>query len=340
MPDRCRPDGKRQICPGTRARQRLGGTISTPTPCGCIAGCACSPRARLQKTRRVPHARGVAGGGPRSVAWWRRRHSRPWRRRDGRHTDPDRRQRTLFRLTDRGLADIPTPAPPRGPRRARAPEGDRAGGAACAPRRGGSVTARLRPPTANGSHAPGRCGGAPEPGSPPGGRGARPRRGGLPPSCSILRAPNCARRSRRGSSHAADGALEVRRWRRCGWTPRCRVRAHGVPELASHLRGETTLADAGPPDRTGDRPMHQAAGDLVPPPRAGRAGPPIRSMRDLAVQSNFGKKPRFLVFWKHGLTRRTIRPIQCAPRSFPEPRPCPPNPASLEFLRALKDGAW
>ncbi len=48
-----------------------------------------------------------------------------------------------------------------------------------------------------------------------------------------------------------------------------RMRAHGVPELSARLRGELTLAEAAAAGRGGDGALHEAAGELVPPPRAG-----------------------------------------------------------------------
>ena len=86
--------------------------------------------------------------------------------------------------------------------------------------------------------------------------------------------PNCVRRSPLGSRECWPKAP----WKRCGHCWRSgldpalpAMRAHGVPELADYLRGDFTLAEADAADRTGDRPIHQAAGDMVPPPSTCRA---------------------------------------------------------------------
>ena len=72
--------------------------------------------------------------------------------------------------------------------------------------------------------------------------------------------------------HAARGALdEVRALLALGLDPALpAMRAHGVPELAAHLRGEITLEEAGRRIELVTGTVHQAPGDLVPPPQAGR----------------------------------------------------------------------
>ena len=62
------------------------------------------------------------------------------------------------------------------------------------------------------------------------------------------------------------------------------MRAHGVPELAAHLRGELTLEEATRRIElvTGQYTKRQA--HLVPPPRSRRTSKSrIRSMRELAI---------------------------------------------------------
>ena len=47
------------------------------------------------------------------------------------------------------------------------------------------------------------------------------------------------------------------------------MKAHGVPWLRRHLRGEITLAEAADGGKQRHPPLRQAAGHLVPPPDAG-----------------------------------------------------------------------
>ena len=49
------------------------------------------------------------------------------------------------------------------------------------------------------------------------------------------------------------------------------MRAHGVPELAAMLAGRMTPEEASRRAHPQHRAVHQAAGDLVPPPCAGRS---------------------------------------------------------------------
>ena len=189
--------------------------------------------------------------------------------------DPDRRQRPLFRLADRRACGHPRSRPGSADRGARAAEGNRAGRAARAPRRGGSgdggAAAAHRQPAGRARlggvarHRQRACRLAGE-------DGARRHRGGLPPSCSTRRATRCARPSRPASMPCCGRA----RWTRCGrcWrcnsTPRCRrcgrmACRNCPPTCAARSRWRRPAAG-----RTGHRPVHQAPGDLVPPPRAGR----------------------------------------------------------------------
>ncbi len=101
------------------------------------------------------------------------------------------------------------------------------------------------------------------------------------------------RRSRPGSRRCCgeDAIEEVRALLALDLDPALpAMRAHGVPELAGYLRGDLTLDDGHAADRTGHRPVHQAAGDLVPPSStcrtAARAYDPCAIYR---IRSNFRK---------------------------------------------------
>ena len=192
------------------------------------------------------------------------------------------------------------------------------------------------------------------------GTGARPRRladrtrrarrrGGSPPSCSIRRATHCAPPSPRGFAAMLRAGRASRRCGRCwrsGLDPALpAMRAHGVPELAAYLRGELDAGRGRRGGPTGDRAIHQAAGDLVPPPRTRcRRRARIRSMRDSRVWRNFRKEipPHLLAFIEsHGLTHRTIAAYRCAPlMHHGSQRQCRQNAAQSGaeiLLRALKD---
>ena len=104
-------------------------------------------------------------------------------------------------------------------------------------------------PTASASPAPGRSGAAPAPASPPwqSSRRAARARGASPPSCSTRRGPQlrAAIAARAAAMLRAGGLEEVRALLALDLDPALpAMRAHGVPELAAHLRGELTLAEA------------------------------------------------------------------------------------------------
>ena len=122
------------------------------------------------------------------------------------------------------------------------------------------------------------------------------RRGASPPSCSTRRGRSCVRRSPRASTAMLRGGAldEVRALLALGLDPALpAMRAHGVPELAAHLRGELTLARR-PADRielvTGQYTKRQATWfrhhELADPSMHR-----IRSMRDArSSDAIFGKK--------------------------------------------------
>ncbi len=111
------------------------------------------------------------------------------------------------------------------------------------------------------------------------------------------------------------------------------MRAHGVPELAAHLRGEITLEEARRRVElvTGQYTKRQATWfrhhGLADPARLHTIH--ARFARSRAI---FGKTypPIFGTLLKAWLDAAHHAAYRCAPRSFPEPRPCRPNPASLE----------
>ena len=114
------------------------------------------------------------------------------------------------------------------------------------------------------------------------------------------------------------------RWRRCG---RCwrsasipalpAMRAHGVPELAAYLRGEITLAEARGRARAGDRAVHQAAGDLVPPSHACADPSATHTIHARFARSDaiFGKRMADLLNFVRcaRLTRRSIGAVIVPP---------------------------
>ncbi len=199
-----------------------------------------------------------------------------------------------FAALTHGLADIPEPARPPAPRPA--PCWPNTGRTACTPRWphvDPATAARLQPSDGQ------RIARAWEVwrGT---GRGlaawqaerrAR-RRGASPHCCSTRRARRCAPPSPLGSTPCwRQGALaEVAALLALDLDPALpAMRAHGVPELAAHLRGELTLAEA---ERravlaTGQYTKRQATWfrHRTWLSRHER----IRSMRELRVYSNFGK---------------------------------------------------
>ena len=198
-----------------------------------------------------------------------------------------------------GLADIPA-AGRRGPRR-----GPRAAGASSARRRCTRASPNSRPgnrrphrapPTASASPARGRSGAAPAKGL----AAWQSRKAASAPApwrftAILLDPPREALRAAiatRFAAMLAAGALEeVRALLALGLDPALpAMRAHGVPELAAHLRGDIHAGRGGAPRDAGHRPVHQAPGDLVPPPRPGpgiaNAYDPCANRRSGAI---FGK---------------------------------------------------
>ncbi len=253
-PDRRRPDRQRQIGAGAgRWPSGWAARSSMPTPCRCYRELrVLTARPTPEDEARVPHAlygvRPAAEAG--SVAWWREAAlaAMAAAREAGRLPILTGGTGLYFASLTEGLADIPRSRPGRAGRSARAAEGDRPGRAACPPRRGRSGDRRpaAARPTASASPAPGRFGAAPAEASPPG----RPPRAPPAPwrfAAILLDPPRAELRAAIAGRFAAmlqAGALEeVRALLALDLDPALpAMRAHGVPELAAHLRGET---DAG-----------------------------------------------------------------------------------------------
>ena len=258
--------------------ERLGGTIINADAMQVYRELrVLTARPTPEEEARVPHALyGVRPAAePGSVAWWREAALAEMAaaREAGRLPILTGGTGLYFASLTEGLADIPDPGPAARAEARALLKRDRAGRAARPPRRGRSGDRRrgCAPPTASGSPAPGRSGAAPAPASPPG------RRATAPPApwrfaAILLDPPRAELRAAIAARFAAmlrHGALdEVRALLALDLDPALpAMRAHGVPELSAHLRGEITLEEAGRRGRTGDRPVHQAPGDLVPPPR-------------------------------------------------------------------------
>ena len=246
-----------------------------------------------EEEARVPHrlygVRPAAEAG--SVAWWRAAAlaAMAEARQAGRLPILTGGSGMYFLSLTEGLAEIPDPGPA-ARAEARALLAER--GAARAARPAGRSRPRhRRPPASRGQPArrP-RLGGLARHRRRPCrlAAAARParRHGGSPPCCSTRRGRNCAPRSPRRFAamlqHGRSRGSAARCWR-CGLDPALpAMRAHGVPELAAWLRGRDRAGGgAAAAHRTGDRPVHQAAGDLVPASCAGaHRSARIRSMRE------------------------------------------------------------
>ena len=255
--------------------------------------------------------------------------ARRWRRwhgaRERAAADPVRRQRPLSRGADRAASPTsPTPARRRGPRRGAllaelGPAALHAALAAVDP----ATAARLRPSDSQ------RIARAWEVwrGT---GRGlaawqAEParaaRRGASPRSCSTRRARRCARRSRRRFAAMLAGG---RGRRRCaallalGLDPGAAGDARAWRAGTGRPSARRDHAGGGAASRrAGHRPVHQAPGDLVPAPCAGRRRPArIRSMRGARVWRNFRKEnmAEFVEVYSQARVDAPQRaPYACAP---------------------------
>ena len=278
---RGRADGERQIGAGAGAGAAAG-----------RRGHQCRLDADLPRAARADGAAdaGGRGGGaascstacapaaePGSAAWWRGPRWRRWRRRGGRAgADPVRRHRHVFQRADRtAWPKSPSRAPAARAEARRAAGGHRPGGAACP---AGRRPIRPPPPgcahpTASAWPAPGRFGAAPA------GPGRLAGGASLPPApwrfaAILLDPPRDALRSaidarfaamleagaRRGSAGAAGArpgpgpAGDARAWRARTWRVSAR-RAARWPRRRERAARR--------------RAIHQAAGDVVPPPHSG-----------------------------------------------------------------------
>ena len=236
--------------------ERLGGTIINADAMQVYRELRIvTARPTAEEEARVPHRLyGVRPAAePGSVAWWRGEALAAMEGARRGAADPHAAARGLyFAALTEGLADIPDPGPAaRRGGAARWLRGAGAGGAACRACRGrsgdGGAAAADRQP-ARRPRLGGVAGHRRRARGVAGASGARRRRGDSPRSCSTRRARRCARRSpRRFAAMLRRGRARggARRCWRCGLDPALpAMRAHGVPELAAHLRGEITLAEA------------------------------------------------------------------------------------------------
>ena len=153
-----------------------------------------------------------------------------------------------FAALTEGLADIPDPGPvARTEARALFQQSAQPRCTPAWPRRTRPPPPGCARPTVSASRAPGRCGLAPALVSPPGsadGTAGAWRFAAVlldPPRADLARAI-----AQRFAAMLAHGAIEeVRALLALGLDPALpAMRAHGVPELAAHLRGELTLDQA------------------------------------------------------------------------------------------------
>ncbi len=204
---------------------------------------------------RIPHVLyGVRPAAePGSVAWWRDAALAEMdaRARGGPAADPHRRQRPLFRLADR-RASRTSPAPPPEARTEARTLLKQIGPAALHARLAEAdpaTAARLRPTDSQRIARAWEVWRGTGTGLAAWQASARrgPPHGASPRSCSTRRGRSCAPRSRRASRRCWRPAPSTRCGRCWRWDldPALpAMRAHGVPELSAHLRGELTLQEA------------------------------------------------------------------------------------------------